>query len=184
MKFLLHIIFLVLLFSCSNNEDGNFEIVNNDSENVTKQIGSQLLAKDWLVGKWSDSKKNPRRQSHEIWWLNEEGNLEGKEFFVKLYYDTTKTSKHEIKLNDKNELTHFVNADGFTGNTTIPFKLTAQNKDSVKFENPAHKWPQTIVYKRITNDSMTITLDGYIHEANKTVMFEMTRYTKYGYEIK
>lgn len=169
------IILAVLFFSCNNSEEKNSILVDDTGEKVVKNISADedLLAKNWLPGYWRNENDNPRLQTHEIWWVNDEGILEGKEFYVKLYYDTTKSTQHFIMPNDKGEYEHVI----LTKNDEkTVFKLTAQANDSLKFENPAHKWPQTIVYKKITADSMVITLDGFVFESQRTLDFKMSRY--------
>ncbi|MFP5470135.1 MAG: hypothetical protein ACLGGV_00930 [Bacteroidia bacterium] len=170
----IYVVIVLVLFIASVKLYTIYQSKQIESEEEVQTFDSKIL-KDcsWLIGFWSNESDNPRLQSHEIWWINEEGNLEGKEFYVKLYYDTTKSTQHFIMPNDKGEYEHIVITQE---DEKAIFKLTAQAQDSMKFENPAHKWPQTIVYKKITTDSMVITLDGFVFENQRTLDFKMSRY--------
>ena len=175
MKLFYYILMSCVVVACTNNTEDAFTI-EDDNDTTTPQATyvktNSLPATQWLVGNWKDMAMNAKGQSHEIWWLNDAGHLEGKEFFIKPDLDTSKIAYNSI-------LPHM---EGFqfsniTKDTVLTnFKLKAFGEDSLLFENPAHKWPQKITYKKITNDSIFITLDGYVFDSQRTLFFKMKRY--------
>jgi hypothetical protein len=169
-------IVLILLFACNNN--ANTEVNDEDASDTTKQeayiSSNELIAKQWLVGAWKDMSNNPKGQSHEIWHIDNEGLLQGKEFFVKPNLDTSKIAYNRIEPYLGGF--QFLNITKETKQTS--FRLKTQTENSMHFENPSHSWPQSITYNKITSDSLTITLDGYVFESQRTLVFKMKRYAE------
>ncbi len=175
MNKLYYILFILVVFSCKNEEEKKSTVEENTKEISSKEAYAtitSLPATEWLVGNWKDLSGNPKGQSHEIWWINADGHLEGKEFFVKPSLDTSKIAFNKI-------VPHlggfqFVNITKETSKTE--FRLKTFGADSLLFENSTHSYPQKITYKKITSDSLTITLDGYIFESQRTLVFKMKRF--------
>jgi hypothetical protein len=175
MKLFYYIFLGCFVVACTNNTEDTFTI-EDDSETSTPQEiyvkTNHLPATQWLVGNWKDMAINTKGQSHEVWWLNDAGHLEGKEFFVKPNLDTSKIAYNSILPHMEGFQFSNVTKDTVFTN----FKLKTFGEDSLRFENPSHKWPQIITYKKVTPDSILITLDGYVFESQRTLFFEMKRY--------
>lgn len=58
------------------------------------------------------------------------------------------------------------------GRPPVPFRLTAHDRGSATFENPAHDFPQRIVYRR-TGDTMVATISAL--DGSNTVSWTFRR---------
>ena len=61
------------------------------------------------------------------------------------------------------------------GDPPTEFALTAQGADSVRFENPAHDFPQVIVYRSTGAGRMEAVVSGRDPKGPRRVVFEFSR---------
>jgi hypothetical protein len=57
----------------------------------------------------------------------------------------------------------------------VYFKLTAEEKSKIMFENPKHDFPQQILYEISGNDHLEATIQGRNKSEMKTVRFRYSR---------
>jgi hypothetical protein len=110
----------------------------------------------WLVGTWQEEGKN----SYEVWKENS-GFLEAESYNKK---DGNKIVTEEIKLIKKgNDFYYVPDVAGTQG--SIKFKITSFGKSNFTAENPAHDFPNKIVYEKIDDAHLKAT----ISDANKSI---------------
>lgn len=61
------------------------------------------------------------------------------------------------------------------GQPPTEFKLAAHGPDSVRFENPAHDFPQAVSYRRVRPDSVVATVSASSGGKDRAIRFEYRR---------
>lgn len=170
----LSILFVIstILFSCNENENYTIEenTIQSNKKDIKANVDLNLSDYTWLNGSWRDTTKR-KREIHEVWSTSKDS-LYGIGFYVFNGTDTSTKEKSIIKLNEDGD--YYLS--NFTKENKVKFKLKAFSKDSLHFSNPAHRYPQDVTYKRITNDSITILFDGYVHQAQRKFRFYLQKY--------
>ena len=168
------IVISVVFFRCDNESPKHFttekiepvEMKTEDKPNLEFNFNDYT----WLDGKFRDTSYSTREQTHEIWhWHEDSIVMNG--FFVKENNDTSTLDRNVIKY-DKGYY-KFINT---VKGKSVEFRLQAHGQDSLYFSNPAHKYPQKITYKRIANDSIHLTLDGFVFQQRRKLDFKFKRY--------
>lgn len=143
MKKLLPALTAALLLVACGTPNAPSEDVPAKPVDSTSVRYSELVLK--LMGAWTDSVSEPGALVHEIWSRTDDGFHAGTGFvmvgqdtvFVELLslaYDSTGLPSYDVRVPSQNE------------GGMVRFPLTACNGDSMVFENPAHDFPQRIVY--------------------------------------
>ncbi len=58
----------------------------------------------------------------------------------------------------------------------VAFRLVSHADDTAVFENPTHDFPQRIIYRRISDDAMTVSIEGPGDDGRvRTIDFEFRR---------
>ena len=172
MKLYFYIITVLILFSC-NNEDESDYIIEENTEKPQSSIileNFELENYKWLVGKWRDTTSSEKEQVHEIWNYSEDS-IYGNGFYVRNNSDTTTPDQSVLKF--KNGYFYLINT---AKDNSVEFRLTDFSEDSLLFKNPAHRYPQEVSYKKLSDDFFQIRLFGFIHQQNREVIFRMERY--------
>ncbi|WP_293894296.1 DUF6265 family protein [Flavobacterium sp.] len=141
MKKPIYILSLILLVSCKKNADENkFD---------------KLEKMNWLIGEWEQ--KLPDGILKETWIKQNDSTFSGNSYFI------TKDTVHfeSIQLVQKaEELNYIATVVGQNDDKDVTFKLTSDTNNTFTFENPAHEYPQKIVYKKIASDRLIATISG------------------------
>lgn len=117
---------------------------------------NKLAQTDWLIGTWEN--KSDEGDMIEIWTKTNDSVYNGESYFIK-GKDTLHSEK--IELTQKGDRVLYIpTVDGQNNNQPVPFQLTQQTAKQLVFENPKHDFPQKIVYKQITADSLVATISG------------------------
>ena len=110
----------------------------------------------WVVGTWVQQKPNGK-QRLEVWTLQNNQKLTGKGLKVS-GGDTTLLENIEISIS--NDQIYYVPTvpDQNQGNP-VSFSLVSTEGYKITFENPAHDFPQRIIYecKPLINDSFSVS---------------------------
>ncbi|MDG2370643.1 MAG: DUF6265 family protein [Flavobacteriales bacterium] len=151
-----------LLFSCA--EVNNIEEVDeNNSINVAS----------WIAGSWEDRTTfksfSPSKIMYEK-WVEYPDSLVGIGGVI-VGLDTNIREKLLLK----NVSTRLVYIARPENEAMISFSLKFSSNDSLVFENKAHDFPETITYKKITNDSMLIFLRGVSSEQKRELRLSFSR---------
>jgi len=62
-----------------------------------------------------------------------------------------------------------------SGQRYTEFRATHASRDSAAFANPAHDFPQRIVYRRIRSDSLVAAIQGTVSGATRSIEFRLAR---------
>lgn len=172
MKYLYIIIFSLLAFSCSNEDNANFTIEDNSASNAIplNMVNFSFSNYTWLEGKYRDTVSEKKRETHEVWEKFDDS-IVGIGFYVKNNIDSTTPDRSVLKW-DYNGY-YLINT---AGGNTAKFKLTAYSQDSLFFKNPAHRYPQEIIYRKTSNHSYEIEMYGYVNQNNRILKFKMNSY--------
>ncbi len=171
MKVINLFIILFTLISCSTENENTYTIEQNTPTTKTIEVKDFKFSNyAWLNGSFLDSTSVKQEQTHEIWKFLKDS-IVGNGFYIRNKNKTT-PDKSVIKYKDNG--IYFINTS--SKNTIAEFKLTNFSNDSLVFKNPAHRYPQEVVYKKISNDNYLIIMRGYVFQQNRNITFNMVRY--------
>jgi hypothetical protein len=160
-KFYSILLFITLLFSfvsCKNSNDKNktFEEIEKVS---------------WLLGSWEN--KSEEGTLSEIWEKKNDSTLVGESYFIR-EKDTLHSERIEVKQKGE-DLLYIPTVKGQNNDKPITFKLTLATENEFTFENPAHDYPQKIVYKMVNTNSLVTTISGKQQGKNSSESYPMTK---------
>lgn len=117
----------------------------------------KLEKMSWLVGEWEN--KMPDGVLTETWVVYNDSIFAGRTVFVK---DKDTLHSEEIVLTQKGEtLLYIPTVKGQNDNKPVEFKMTeSKTENEFAFENPAHDYPQKIVYKKVNDTNLIATISG------------------------
>lgn len=137
---------------------------NSEKEN-------QLKSADWLIGTWEN--KDPQSNMVEIWSKTNDSVYSGESYFIK-GKDTLHNEK--IQLVQKGDLVQYIpTVKGQNNDQPVNFNLTSKTAKQLVFENPKHDFPQKIIYKQITVDSLVATISGTTHGKGASESYPMKK---------
>lgn len=154
------ILLLMAFMACAEEKTGTETIIDIEANTeVTPDVSNLDLA--WLVGNWKDSTtwSHLNKQIIERWYL-EDNVLYGTGLQVSDVTDTVLVES--LNINTGEQPVNFVaRVKEQNQGQGIAFALKSYGADSVRFENLGHDFPQIIIYKKITADSIHATAAGY-----------------------
>jgi len=166
-KTIIHLFLLILsisIISCKY-------FSNSKTADLKVPIYAELEKANWLIGKWQNS--SPEGVSTEIWEKKNDSIFVGISYFV-TGKDTISSEK--ISLEQKgNKLFYIPIVTDQNNGQPIVFTMTSSTLNSLVFENPIHDFPQIIIYKQITKDSLLAVISGKINGIVNSQNFPMKR---------
>ncbi|MBL4705880.1 MAG: hypothetical protein JKY54_15245 [Flavobacteriales bacterium] len=158
------IFLLGFLWSCQDEPETINALIVDELFSEPDPLNTSALDISWLEGNWRDSTSwaHLDAQIVERWYLADQI-FYGTGLQVKNGTDTTLVESLQIKLTT-NPINFAATVKNQNGGKAINFELKAYSSDSVRFENMAHSFPQVIIYKRITADSIHATAAAYTPE--------------------
>lgn len=116
----------------------------------------ELTKTDWLLGSWINESANGTLS--ESWQKQNDSVYRGESYFVK-QADTIHFES--IVLSERNgSVFYSPTVRGQNNDKPVDFKLTSATASQLVFENPAHDFPQKIIYHKITGDSLVAEISG------------------------
>ena len=117
----------------------------------------KLEKMSWLIGEWEN--KMPDGVLTETWVVYNDSIFAGRTVFVK---DKDTLHYEEILLTQKGEtLLYIPTVKGQNDNKPVEFKMSeTKTENEFAFENPAHDYPQKIVYKKVNDTNLIATISG------------------------
>jgi hypothetical protein len=95
----------------------------------------------------------------ETWKKENDSTFSGKSYFIVNSKDTVHSETIILtQLND--ELIYSPTVKGQNDDKPIDFIMTSDSENNFVFENPKHDYPQKIVYKKATENSLVATISG------------------------
>ncbi|MBK7028749.1 MAG: hypothetical protein IPH45_05895 [Bacteroidales bacterium] len=110
----------------------------------------------WIIGEWHQADSNSFY--YEIWDITDEHTFKGQGYMV-LKNDTVFSEKLEIRESG-GEIYYIPTLIDQNSGQPVMFRLTSLNDSLMIFENPAHDFPQRIVYTHPTDDSLHAWIEG------------------------
>jgi hypothetical protein len=123
----------------------------------------------WLAGCWRAD--GAEAGSNEHWLAPAGGTMLGVARTVK----GGKTVSHEFMQIRANEQGKLVFIAAPSGQTPATFPLSASSENAVTFENPAHDFPQRVIYKLTAPDKLGARIEGMRNGNLRGIDFPMTR---------
>ena len=161
--------FITLAVSCTSNTPKNKESELNKVHNNT--LINNFKEIDWLLGNWTS--EFPEGYVIESWEKKNDLTFKGISNVI-MGGDTVSSEAITIK-NEEFQTVCIPIVKNQNGSKPIKFTLTSFKDNHLVFENPEHDFPQKIVYKKITKDSLLVEISGEMNGTINTQTLPMTR---------
>ncbi len=127
----------------------------------------------WLQGEWQSIGQDGMLV--ENWTVNKDNSLTGHNYTLELG-DTT--FSEQVEIGSKNENIYF---SVLVYKSTVPvnFKLIELSDTEMVFEDSLHDFPQRIVYKLVSNDSLYARIEGIVDGKKASEEFFYKKVGKY-----
>ena len=147
----------------------------HDSKLPEKEIASikyeAVENANWLIGRWENN--SAEGNLSEFWAKANDSTLLGESYFV-IKNDTVFGEKVEL-MQRSNDFIYEARVAKQNGEKPVPFKLTKSSETEMIWENPAHDYPNKIVYQRVGNDSLVAQIFGTKDGKAKNEFFKMKK---------
>lgn len=157
--------FLVFIFSCNSRTTKE----NNDNK-ITTDL-SKINQMEWVVGKWENLSSNG--DLYETWTKINDSTFTGRSFMI-AKNDTVFSENISIKFRN-NDLFYIPTVRNQNNELPILFKFIAIENGELIFENKEHGFPQRIIYKNPSQDSLYARIEGIEKGIFKKEEFAMMR---------
>jgi hypothetical protein len=164
MKVIAYSLLLLLAIGCSTA----VETEEKPSKKVTAPADPDPLIKD-LEGKWIDDQSDDSTVFHEHWQLLPDGSMDGLGF-VMLGKDTV-FIEHLGILHTDTGTYYSAQIPAQNEGRPVYFKLHPGG-DSLSFVNPAHDFPQRIVYRK-DGDAWHVDVSGRDDDGPRSMRFHL-----------
>lgn len=140
-----------------------------NTENKNKLTTEKL---QWLNGEWGNYSDSTMTFS-ESWQTINDSLMEGDSFTIEKG-DTISHETMQIKVSgDKMYFVPTVNNQN--NGQPVVFTLEDSKNNSFVFKNPEHDFPQTIVYQKINDDSLSAYIEGSMNGKAQRIDFGFRR---------
>jgi hypothetical protein len=157
MKKTIVLIGILALVSCQNKSDKQFD---------------QLKKMNWLLGQWENT--TPEGYLTETWSKVNDSTFSGQTYFIINKKDTVHNESIVLtQVND--ELIYRPIVKGQNNDEPVDFKLNSDIENAFSFENPKHDYPQKILYKKTTENSLVATISGMQQGKQSSESYPMTK---------
>lgn len=131
----------------------------------------KLATMNWLLGNWEN--KMIEGNLSESWEKKNDSTFVGHSYFIK---EKDTISFESIELLQKGDAIFYIpTVKGQNKDKPITFKLTTSTDNQFIFENPAHDYPQKIVYKKAGPNDLIATISGTQQGKTSTESYPMKR---------
>lgn len=125
----------------------------------------------WLLGDWEHT--IPEGRFTESWEQANDSVYAGKSFFI-AEKDTTFAEYIQL-TEDNGKLKYIVSVKGQNGEEPVAFTLTQASDSQLVFENPQHDFPDKIIYRKISADSVVAEISGLQNGRPSAEVFPLER---------
>ena len=123
-----------------------------------------LTSLEWMLGQWKS--QTGEEIIVEYWHKTADTLFHGETWFI----DAGDTiASEQLKIVARGNDIIYVAAP--SGQPVTEFKLAQLKNNEALFENPGHDFPQKIVYKRISSDSLYARIEGVIDGREQSMDF-------------
>jgi hypothetical protein len=141
---------LFLLISCNSNQ------LNEKNKSIPTTDFSKIIKMEWVLGTWENT--NSEGVLYEIWTKSNDSVYAGKSFMI-ANKDTVFSESISLELK-QNELYYIPTVSNQNNAQPVEFKFISSDNSTVIFENKKHDFPQRIIYKNPTLDSLYARVEG------------------------
>ena len=127
---------------------------------------------NWLIGNWGHTSKEGSLT--ETWVKANDSVYKGETYFVVGGKDTVFSEKVDL-IQENDKLAYIVTVPGQNNEKPVRFDMTSISDTTIIFENPAHDYPNKIVYNKIGNDSVVAEIFGIQKGKPATEKFAMKK---------
>jgi hypothetical protein len=127
---------------------------------------------NWLIGNWEN--KMDDGILSETWKKENDSTFSGKSYFIVNSKDTVH-SETILLTQLNNQLIYSPTVKGQNDDKPIDFIMTSDSENNFVFENPKHDYPQKIVYKKATENSLVATISGIQQGKQSTESYPMKK---------
>ncbi|MFQ5630950.1 MAG: DUF6265 family protein [bacterium] len=135
---------------------------------------ARLSDLDWLIGAWQ--RETAKSFTYETWRQLSDRTFEGESFRVPKATSDTVFVESLLLVEMAGEI--FYMPKVAENKYPVPFRLVSFADGKAVFEHPEHDFPQRIIYKRKTDDSMTAYAEGEINGQKKLLEFQFRKVKK------
>lgn len=122
----------------------------------------------WLAGCWSQTRAEGSGEEH--WMTPAGGTMLGMSRTVR----NGRTTEHEfLQIRDANGALAYIARPSGQAEATFPLK--SQTPNEVVFENPAHDFPQRVIYRRTADGTLAARIEGTVNGQPRARDFPFTR---------
>lgn len=132
---------------------------------------AELNKMAWLAGTWQDAANGG--VSEEIWKKADEQSMDGFSYFM-VGKDTASSETMNISRKE-NKLVYAATVKDQNDGKPVEYMMTSTDSNQLIFENPMHDFPKKIIYKKITNDSLVVQLEGLVDSVQEVQEYPMKR---------
>lgn len=164
---------LLSVASCASTPEKDESDTSTNSVEIASQNPVKEISLDWLEGSWIDDRSFMNKSLIEEWNVTD-STLYCSEYNI-VNSDTSLTKTTTINTQE-DPITYNVKLQDQNNMNTIVFKLDSYSDDSIKFVNHAHDFPQEIIYKKITSDSINGIAAGYVGNTYRRMIFKYRKF--------
>ncbi|WP_296151419.1 DUF6265 family protein [uncultured Flavobacterium sp.] len=157
---------LISMISCKEVHDAKLPPLENTSKKY-----DAIENANWLIGRWENNSEEGNLS--EFWTRENDSTFHGESYFV-IGKDTVFGEKVELMQRGKDFIFEARVAKQ-NDEKPVPFKLTKSSKTEMVWENPAHDFPNKIVYQKVGKDSLVAEIFGTKDGKPKSEIFKMKK---------
>lgn len=147
---------IAALLSCQNKLGHKFE---------------KLQKMEWLVGTWEQ--KLPEGILTETWAKENDSTFSGSSYFIK--EKDTLHSEQIVLTQKEDNLLYIPTVTGQNNDEPVTFTMASEADNVFSFENPAHDYPQKIIYKKLSATTLLATISGKQQGKQSQESYAMTK---------
>lgn len=159
------ILILVISLNCQKSSDRKTNASEGEPAAALKNL-------EWIVGTWQ--RETSRGMMFENWKIINDNFWEGKSFRLAAN-DTIILEKLSLVIIDDNIF--YVPVVSHNPGP-VYFRMIEQSNDKIVFANPEHDFPQIIIYRKISDDSLHARIEGINEGVESAVDFYFKRVDK------
>lgn len=165
-KYLLLALPLGLLLSCGNNE-------TKEAKTAAK-TESKLKPLSWMLGDWA--MEYPDGLLTETWTMGNDSVWEGRSSFISKEGRNMMTENIQL-IARGSKVVYLPTVSNQNDGKPVSFEATLVSDSLAVFENPAHDFPQRIIYRHLADSILEARIEGVDSGKRMADVFTYKRHT-------
>ncbi len=139
--------------------------------NINDKKTSPLQNLDWILGSWEDT--SSAMYINESWEKQNDSTFTGKGYGIE---NGDTIFQENLKLAARRgDIFYIATVNEHLAGKPTAFKLKADSSEAFVFENPAHDFPQRIIYRQTGENTMEASIEGEVNGKLQSDGFTMRR---------